>query len=96
MFGRVFGSECWLIQQVSEKNKRAIKRLSKFLCLGDSLLRFLGIELCSDCCLSIKMLGLIVCLLFFSWFVLFKIVFNSSSFVCRLYFVLLWPACFLQ
>jgi hypothetical protein len=33
-FGRVFGSECWLIERMAERNACAIKQLCKFLRLG--------------------------------------------------------------
>ena len=33
-FERVFGSECWLIEQMAERNACVIKQLCKFLCLG--------------------------------------------------------------
>ena len=33
-FGRVFGSECWLIEGMVERNTCSIKQLCKFLRLG--------------------------------------------------------------
>ena len=33
-FGHVFGSECWLIERMAERNTCAIKQLCKFLRLG--------------------------------------------------------------
>ena len=32
--GQVFGSECWLIERMAERNACAIKQLCKFLRLG--------------------------------------------------------------
>ena len=34
-FGRVFGSECWLIERMTERNASAIKQLCQFLRLGN-------------------------------------------------------------